>query len=358
IGVYAALLTYARASGLTEGAVYDWRVQATCASGSGAFVPAQFTTTSPATCNAPVGLSASAVTSSSATVSWAAVSGAASYDVDYKVGSSSTWINAVTGTTATSRTIAGLTASSTYDWRVSSNCTNGLTSADAASQFTTTAASTCPGTYDVSTNGTASGAALIPFNTDIKGLISPTGDVDFYRFVVSTGGTATVTLTTLPADYDLQLLSSNGTSQLALSQNGGTTGETITRTYTAGTYYLRVYGYNGANSSTVCYTLKVQLGTASREAGEGLITLTAGKLAVVPNPVGYAANLQFMSKTTGNADVSISNQTGGIVLRQILAVQAGANTRKLDVGKLANGLYYLKVQIGSEVQITKIVINK
>ena len=27
---------------------------------------------------------------------------------------------------------------------------------------------------------------------------------------------------------------------------------------------LRVYGYNGANSATVCYTLRVQLGTASK----------------------------------------------------------------------------------------------
>ena len=41
--------------------------------------------------------------------------------------------------------------------------------------------------------------------------------------------------------------------------------ETISYTAAAGTYYAQVYGYNGANSATVCYTLKVQLGTATKE---------------------------------------------------------------------------------------------
>jgi hypothetical protein len=43
----------------------------------------------------------------------------------------------------------------------------------------------CQSSYDVSTNGTASGAASIPFNTDIKGLISPSGDNDYYKFMIT-----------------------------------------------------------------------------------------------------------------------------------------------------------------------------
>ncbi|MES2774006.1 MAG: zinc-dependent metalloprotease family protein [Bacteroidota bacterium] len=347
--------TSANLSGLTQGSLYDWRVRATCASGSGNFVQSQFTTTSPVVCSAPAGLSSSAITSSSATVSWNAASGAVSYDVDYKLASSGTWINAVTATTLTSRSISGLTASSLYDWRVRTNCAS-ASSAYAQAQFTTATVTTCPGTYDVSTNGTASGAALVPFNTDIKGLISPTGDNDYYKFVITTGGTATITLTTLPFDYDIRLYSSDGTTQLAISQAGGTGSETITRTYTAGTYYVRVYGYNGANSATNCYTLKVQLGTASRGDEEQLVKFSDDKLLVFPNPASYTASLSFSSAVSGKAEITVVNQLGSVVARKTMAVTEGANSGKLDVSGLANGIYSIKIQTGSVTQKAKLVV--
>jgi hypothetical protein len=315
----AQTATSADLTGLTQGSLYDWRVQATCSAGTGNFVVAQFTTTAPFVCNAPTGLASSAITSSGATVSWSAVSGAVSYDVDYKLASSGTWTNSITGTTSTSRSLTGLTASSLYDWRVRTNCSGG-SSAYTQAQFTTGAVTTCPGTYDVSTNGTFGGAATIPFNTDIKGLINPVNDVDYYKFVITTGGTATVTLTTLPGDYDIQLLSSNGTTQLAISQNGSTTSETITRTYTAGTYYLRVYGFNGANSATVCYTLKVQLGTASKGAEERFVN---NDFSVSPNPAGNTTIIVFKSAEKGTATVTVTNQLGNKVLENKITVVAG-----------------------------------
>ncbi len=356
----AQTATTANLTGLTQGSLYDWRVRATCASGTGSFVGAQFTTTSPASCNAPTGLASSAITSSSATVSWAAVSGAASYDVDYKLASATTWTNAVTATTTTTRSITGLAASSLYDWRVRANCTAvGLSSTYVQAQFTTTAVvvNTCPGIYDVSTNGAASGAATIPFNTDVKGLINTTTDNDYYKFVITTGGTATITLSTLPADFDVRLYSSNGTTQLAISQNGSTTSETITRTYTAGTYYVRVYGYNGANSTTTCYTLRVQLGTAAKGATETFAQLN-NDLLVAPNPAGYTANLFYKVKTAGKADIIVTNQTGAVVLKKATTANEGENRQTLDVSKLANGMYFIKIQNGTETQMTKIMIMK
>ncbi len=348
--------TSANLTGLTQGSLYDWRVKATCSSGSGNFVTAQFTTTAPVVCNAPAGLSSSAITSSSATVSWGAVSGAVSYDVDFKLASSGTWINSITGTTSTSRSISGLTASSLYDWRVRTNC-SASSSAYTQAQFTTAAVSTCPGIYDVSTNGSASGAALIPFNTDIKGLINPSGDNDYYRFVITTGGTATVTLTTLPADYDLRIYKSNGTSQVASSSNGGTTSETINQTYTAGTYYARVFGYQNANNATNCYTLRVQLGTASREEGTGVITFS-DKLSVSPNPVAKTANLSFKTEANGIATITVTNQAGATVLSQLVSVAAGDNIKKLDVSKLAGGMYFVKIKTGAKVEVARIIVVK
>ncbi len=354
----AQMATTANLTGLTQGSLYDWRVQATCAAGTGNFVAAQFTTTTPFVCNAPAGLTSSVITASGATVSWTAVSGAASYAVDYKLNSSGTWISAATATTATSAALSGLTSSSLYDWRVSTNCGANGTSGFSAAQFTTAAVSTCPGVYDVSTNGTATGAALIPFNTDVKGTISASGDNDYYKFVITTGGTATITLTTLPADYDVRLYSSNGTTQLAISQNGGTTSETITRTYTAGTYYVRVYGYQTANNATNCYTLKVQLGTASRAEEENIQYVKSNKLYVFPNPAVQFANVAFKAAANGTATITLTNQTGAIVLRQLAAVNTGDNFKKLDVSQLAAGIYFVKIKTDEKVEVARIIVAK
>ncbi len=449
-------------SGLAPGALYDWRVRANCASGSSSYAQSQFTTIPTAACNTPTGLLSSGVTASASTVSWTAASGAVSYDVDYKTNASGAWTNAATGTTSTSVNLTGLAASTLYDWRVRTNCSSGSSSytqaqfttaaapgcgtafepnesiaaaatistgvansaaittttdndyfrivttgttnnvftlagpsgvdfdmtiynsggtsigsgtsgsanetvtlnsqpagtyyirvfgyngANSATCYTITATATpvtgCASTYDVSTNGTFGGAATVPFNTDVKGLISPTGDIDFYKFVITTGGTATVTLTTLPGDYDLQLLSSNGTTQLAISQNGGTSSETITRTYTAGTYYLRVYGYNGANSATVCYTLRVQLGTASRE--EDLIV--DNKISVFPNPVTNTVNVKGIE---GMSNIRVFDIYGKMVMQK----SSSQPITQLDVASLPAGVYMIKVMNKEKESTMKIV---
>ncbi len=449
-------------SGLTSGSLYDWRVRANCASDNSAYSQAQFTTQSVIVCNAPSGLTSSGVTSSSATISWNPASGATSYDADYKLNSSGPWINAATGTTSISVNLSGLTASSLYDWRVRTNCAGGSSSyvqaqfttgtasgcgtafepnetqaaaaaistgvansaaittttdvdyfkitttsttnnvftlagpagkdydlyiynsggtqigsgisstanetvslnnqaagtyyikvigyngANSTTCYTITATATtvtgCASSYDVSTNGTFSGAAQIPFNTNITGLISPSGDNDYYKFVITTGGTATITLTTLPGDYDIRLFSSNGTTQLAISQNGGTTSETISRTYTAGTYYVRVYGYNGANSATNCYTLRVALGTASRDDQQ---LITTAKASAFPNPVSNKVNLNIPD-IKGTASIRVFDMYGKMVMQ---TMTASVNSQ-MDLSKLASGMYMIKViNDGKEITI-------
>ncbi len=348
----AQTTTTANLTGLTQSSLYDWRVQATCTAGTGNFVTAQFTTTTPFVCNAPTGLAASAITTSSATVSWVAVSGAANYAVDYKLNSSSVWISAATATTATSVAISGLAASSLYDYRVSTNCGVNGTSGFAAAQFTTAAAVTCPGPLDVSTNGTATGAATIPFNTDVKGLINTTTDNDYYKFVVTTGGTATITLSTLPGDYDIRLYSSNGTTQLAISQNGGTTSETISRTYTAGTYYIRVYGYQGANSTTTCYNLRVQLGTASKVENDTEIACSKAILKVFPSPATDILNVSVLGELYGKgAFIKIVNENGTVVKQQ----QINKSIQQVDISRLAKGVYIIQVENGGKILSSKFV---
>jgi hypothetical protein len=81
--------------------------------------------TTPTGCPTPSGLSTSSITTSSSTANWSAVSGAVSYDVDYKLSTSSFWINIANGTTSLSWDLLGLAASTFYDWRVKANCASG-----------------------------------------------------------------------------------------------------------------------------------------------------------------------------------------------------------------------------------------
>jgi hypothetical protein len=453
-------------SGLTQGTSYTWRVIANCSGGSGNYITSSFTTTAP--CGSPTGLVSSGITSSAATVSWTAVSGATSYAVDYKLNSSGTWTVATASTVSTSVNLTGLTASSLYDWRVSTTCASG-TSGFAQAQFTTAAANTCatafepnetiaqaapvsngvnnsaaittttdvdffsitttgtnnivytltgvtgldydlyvynsagtqigsstsstpnetvtlnnqvagtyyfkvigfsgansqtcytikatatavascPGPLDISTNGTIAGAATIPFNTDTKGLISPTGDIDNYKFVITTGGTITITLTTLPGDYDLKLLNSAGT-QIAISQAGGTTSETINITVAAGTYYAQVYGFNGANSSTVCYTLKVQLGTASMPEMITGLDFNKKLVDIFPNPATNAININITG-FAGTSEISLYDINGQLLMKK----QTNTVNSELDISKLRAGVYLVKVKNGEkEISVKKIV---
>ncbi|MBX3242140.1 MAG: fibronectin type III domain-containing protein [Chitinophagaceae bacterium] len=91
---------------------------------------------SPQICNAPSGLSSSSITASGAVVSWSSVSNAISYDIQYKVSSSNTWTDAVKETSSLSVNLSGLLASTSYNWRVKSNCASGASSFS-SEEFTT-----------------------------------------------------------------------------------------------------------------------------------------------------------------------------------------------------------------------------
>ncbi|MFM6004069.1 MAG: C2 family cysteine protease, partial [Sphaerospermopsis kisseleviana] len=74
--------------------------------------------------------------------------------------------------------------------------------------------------------------------------VGSTDTNDFYSFNIGTQSNFSLLLNGLSADADVQLLSSTGTV-IQSSTNVGTAAESITRTLSAGTYYIRVYPYSG-----------------------------------------------------------------------------------------------------------------
>ncbi len=83
--------------------------------------------------------------------------------------------------------------------------------------------------------------------------------IDWFRFSIGSGGTSASTITTQfrhsQGDIDIDLYDANG--NLVRRSNGVTDSETISMDRLArGTYFLRVYGYNGARNPSYTLTLR------------------------------------------------------------------------------------------------------
>jgi hypothetical protein len=84
-------------------------------------------------------------------------------------------------------------------------------------------------------------------------------DYDYFKFSVDAGDLIDLKLYDLPADYNLCLFDPFE-AQMACSDNGGTTAETITETASSsGDHYALVYGMQGACDSDNSYTFEVQV---------------------------------------------------------------------------------------------------
>jgi peptidoglycan/xylan/chitin deacetylase (PgdA/CDA1 family) len=102
--------------------------------------------------------------------------------------------------------------------------------------------------------GCSSNAAARTKNAWLTDTIASSTDVDWFRFSVSTGTRAIVTLGNLPANYELRVYS--GCSTLEGSSNrSGRQFEDVFAYFPAGTYFARVSGVGGT-SSAATYALR------------------------------------------------------------------------------------------------------
>ncbi|MEI8280109.1 MAG: fibronectin type III domain-containing protein, partial [Bacteroidota bacterium] len=90
-------------------------------------------------CGIPSGLSTANVTTTTATLNWAAVSGAISYNIQYRIVGTTTWSNTTSATNSVS--ISGLTPGSNYEFQVQTVCASSSSSFSTSGTFTTLALS-------------------------------------------------------------------------------------------------------------------------------------------------------------------------------------------------------------------------
>lgn len=295
-------------------------------------------------CGIPASLSASSVTSNSAVLSWSAVSGATGYNLEYEVAGSGSW--QTLSSTANTFTLTGLSAATTYNYRVQAICDTVSSAYSTVASFTTLSNTSCTDSYE--SNNTKNTPAAIATGVDHVALISPASDVDWYSFSNNaTNKNIQVLLSNLPADYDVRLYNPSG-SLVASSLVRGTGNETINfNTNTIGTYKIKVNGYNGANHATACYTLRVNLSSGPFRA-EAAAAGPDAELQVFPNPAGDQLFVRCMLPNEGVASLCLYDALGRQVQEERLSHVAGLNQWQISLADRSPGCYVAEFRSSTE----------
>ena len=102
------------------------------------------------------------------------------------------------------------------------------------------------------TQAAAQDLGAVTGNASWSGLSIPKGDVDFFKFSLGTAGNATsevlVNFRNSEGDLDAELLDATG-RRIAISQTASSQERLSLNGLPAGTYYVRIYGYNGASNA-------------------------------------------------------------------------------------------------------------
>ncbi len=343
------------------------------------------TTACPTALNTPAGLTSSAVTTNTATVAWTAVSGATSYNVNFKTTASTTWSNVTSATTSTSLT--GLLASTAYEYRVQAVCGTTLSAFSANGTLTTTAAAVA---YCASKGNSVAdewiGAVRLARSTttifsNTSGANAGYGNFTATAYTVGLGNALTITIT--PAwkatkynegysvwidynrDGDFADAGEQVTSQAITQVTPITKSFTVPATASLGTTRMRVsMKYNGV--PTACeaisygevedYTLNIV--TTAREAMEQSAGASTDFI-LYPNPAADKVTVRFENTVEQNkGTITIANAQGQIIKTQEFdAQELGMIEQIIDLQGVQKGFYLVKVSAEGLKEVRKLVVR-
>ncbi|GAB2949652.1 hypothetical protein GCM10027048_13430 [Hymenobacter coalescens] len=328
-------------------------------------------------CAAPVAPDASGVTSNSATLVWGGVQSTGStYEIQYgapgfTLGQGTT-AGGVTGQTTT---LAALTANTDYCFYVRQNCgtTNGFsawvgptcfrTNVAAATNdepCTAIAATVGPNGYVTGMNGTTVGATTST-GGGLGGLLpacSPaSGPKDVWFTVTLPAGQTSMSAVFNGNAAGMVRVFTAANCSTAFTQVGcqaataaNTSVGRVTFTgLTAGTlYYVAVSGY-GSGDTPGGFTI---LSSRNQQ-------LAGGQVDIFPNPVagGSALNLRIKGAKLGTLRCEVLNILGQVVLTRSAEVRNSSFEQSLNTTGLAKGLYQVRLSIGNETMVQKVIVD-
>jgi phosphodiesterase/alkaline phosphatase D-like protein len=296
-------------TGLSAGVTYYYRVRAQNGSGTGGYSNVITTAT---TFSAPVATAATAITATSFTANWGSVTGATGYRLDVSADNFATYVSgynnlAVAGT---SQSVTGLSAGTTYSYRVRAE-SGAVTSGNSNTITTTTIPATPTATAATSVTATSFTANWGSVTGATNYLLDVSEDNGFGSFV----GTY----------HDLSV---TGTSQSVTGLSAGHT------------YYYRVRAQNGSGTSGYSNTITTTT----------TFTAPVATAATAITATSFTANWGSVTGATGyRLDVATTNTfTAGTYVTgfQDLAV---AGTSQSVTGLTAGTTYYYRVRAESGV---------
>ncbi len=332
-------------------------------------------------CATPTGFAVTNITSSSATCSWTAVSGASSYNFQYKLSSSGTWNQASVGSTSVNLT--NLTPNTSYDVRVQAVCSSGTSSFTNTVTFTSLQGSN--GSYCTSRglNATYEWIDLVRLQSINR---TSGNDGGYYN------GTSITTTLQRGSSYTIQYsagmaggtyteywrawidYNGNGVfddpSERILSRTSASTG-TLSSTFTVpanavlGQKRIRIAMKYGAYP-TPCesfdygevedYTVNITATGGLPEgndpvAGTDLQTLEV--LQAYPNPVKEDLLVEFNADFEGDMQIRVVNLLGQPLSETNYHVKYGHNQAAVPVRDLRPGNYLLMLQNDNHREIIK-----
>lgn len=199
----------------------------------------------------------------------------------------------------------------------------------------------CTDTYE--TNNKRSQAKTIPKNTTIAAKIATSTDRDWFKFNTTSTKDITITLSNVPADYDMVIY--RGTTQVGISENPYPYNESVfLDNAVAGTYYIYVYGWGGAYSD-YCYNLSANIASPTipaMPAGSEGAKNTRNATKLYPNPANDAATLSLFAEQHTTVQLQITDLSGRIITQHSAPLHEGSNTLSIDTQALPNGMYWLQ----------------
>jgi hypothetical protein len=319
------------------------------------------------TCGVPATLNATNITQTAATLTWTAVSGAITYNLQWKTSTATTWTN-VSALVNLSYGLTTLSANTAYQYRVAAACGNTAgVYANAATFSTLPVPVTCNEQFEPNNTRTAP-CITTPVGTAFTAKLNTATDKDWYQFAnTAAQKNIKIELTNLPANYDLRLyktgtlvkssLNLGNANELLIYNNGAITNQ----------YYAYVYGYNNVFSSTVCYTLKITLSaTAFRSDGstdgateefETEVNIVPAEMHMFPNPTSGEVTLEMPLTEEENVQVRIFDISGKSVFNNEYALDAENNRIFIDMEKHPAGLYFVQVKHGDVIETKKLMVK-
>jgi len=372
-------------SGLAASTTYEWKVTSNCgASNSSASSVASFTTSAAPVCGDVSNLSTSGITSSAVNLSWTAGGNAQSYDIRYRV-SGGSWVN--TTSTSASKSLSGLTASTTYNWEVRTVCSFGSANYVAGANFTTSATSPPPPSYCVSRGNSTTDEWIASVN--IGGMSNASGNNAGYAnytnltLTAAVGSSKSFTLTPgfsggllgtnsypeywrIWIDYNQDgdfvdagelVFDAGGTSTAAVSGSFvvsasallGSTRMRVAMKYNGAPTPCETFGYGEVEDYSVNITGgSAFAGGSSQTEVQPTVQLVPALLSMYPNP--SQGTVHITSDASGT--VRVYNMAGSLLHEQDLLHET-----RMHLAHLAKGIYLVELQLGSKKELKKLIIE-